>query len=178
MNDLKEYVTNLNYDYAETYSGLRGPMFQNIQLKIKEQILNEEKRIEKARFMEIQTISKGIVNLKSSIDLSKSRLVNSNGNKHESAELICNLKRHDLKLEQILESLSIKYKSHGAWMCAPVFRDSIVFYKENIIKGLINICFGCESIVNENGQCFLADSEIYPILKKQFIELGHKIGTE
>ena len=175
MNNLKQYISNLSYDYVETYSGLRGFLFQEFVDKVKSQMSDAKLKIKSARFMERQKLSKEITSLKDKIYAINSRLINLDGQKHESAELICKLERGDLRLIQLCDTLRMKYESHSVWMCAPTYRDSIVFYKEDNIIGIVNICFGCKSIQDESQNSFLADSKLYPSLKNQLVELGHNI---
>jgi hypothetical protein len=64
-------------------------------------------------------------------------------------------------------------------MCPPIFRDAIVFYsKENEIKGILQMCFSCSWIKNEDEEDFEVDHKIFPKLMNQLIKVGHKIENE
>ena len=62
------------------------------------------------------------------------------------------------------------------WMCSHVFRDAIVFYsEENEITEILHICFGCDWMLNKDGQDLEVDAKIFPPLKKIFQKIGHQI---
>ncbi|MFK7799011.1 MAG: hypothetical protein AB8E82_16275 [Aureispira sp.] len=64
-------------------------------------------------------------------------------------------------------------------MCPPALRDSIAFYsKENKIVGILQMCFSCWWMKNENEEAFEVDHKIFPLLKEKLIQLGHQIENE
>lgn len=63
-------------------------------------------------------------------------------------------------------------------MCAPVYRDAIVFYnKEDAIIEVLNICFSCEFIQNSNKTFIDADKSFYSHLKSLLLKFGHTIES-
>lgn len=179
MIKLSNYIKSLNFDYAISYSGLRGEKFTILESKNTTEIKNIEKEIEGARFMERIKLNKKIETLNNEINIYNSRLINKNNEFHRSAEQIHKFERNDKKLLEIFNILSSKFDEQHVWMCPPIFRDAIAFYsKENEIKGILQMCFSCSWIKNEDEEDFEVDHKIFPKLMNQLIKLGHKIESE
>lgn len=76
---------------------------------------------------------------------------------------------------RIKELLQIEIEEHFKWLCAPVFRDAIVFYDgNNRVVSCLNICFSCWYLQTED-LALKADYKTYGYLKRLFLELGHAI---
>jgi hypothetical protein len=84
--------------------------------------------------------------------------------------------RHDHPTAiRIKELLQIEIEQHFSWLCAPVFREAIVFYdRNNHMVSCLNICLSCWYLQAENLQ-LKADYKTYGYLKKLFLELGHNV---
>ena len=80
----------------------------------------------------------------------KSRLFNKkNGRISNDAEKTHSFKRSDKLVHGLLKVLKIPYENHSDWMCAPIYRDAIVFRDENDQVVLpLNICFECLSLIH------------------------------
>ena len=77
------------------------------------------------------------------------------------------------------QMLNSNFKEQAFARCLPVLRDSIVFYsKEDKIVGILQICFSCWWIKNEEEEDFEVDYKIFPILKDKLIQIGHRIKNE
>ena len=63
MINLSEYIQSLNFEYAISYSGLRGERFSILDVRNKEKIKGIEKEIESVRFMEKSKLNKKIEEL-------------------------------------------------------------------------------------------------------------------
>lgn len=64
-------------------------------------------------------------------------------------------------------------------MCPPIFRDAIVFYdKEDTIVGILQICFSCWWIKNEEEEDLTADQKIFPMLQDKLMQIGHLIEKD
>ena len=156
MKNLIEYINNLNFEYAISYSGLRGAAFESRAPSPSNALQATEET-----------------------NIYKARIINKFGNLHQSAKAIHKFDKGDQTLLQIFEVLSIKYKKHDKWMCPPVFRDAIVFYTENHeISGILHLCFSCEMVKNELDEKINVDYKIYPKLKSILIRLGHEIEDD
>jgi len=179
MKNLSNYIQSLNFEYAISYSGLRGEKFRNLEIEKKEDIKKIEKRIESARFMQKPKLSKNIEDLKREINLYNSRVINKNGELHQSSEIVYKFQKDDKELKSIFGILNSKFKEQVAAACPPIFRDSIVFYSEkDKIVGILQMCFSCWRIKNENEEDLKVDYKIYPILKEKLIQIGHRIENE
>ncbi len=178
MNNLSSYIQSLNFEYAISYSGLRGEKFINLEIENQEKIKQIEKEIESARFMQKPKLIENIENLKDEIGLYNSLLINKKGEFHRSTEIVCKFKKDDKELKSILVVLKSKFQiqKQVAVSGPSIYRDSIAFYsKEDRIVGILQICFKCWRIKNENEEIFEVDPNIYPILKEKLIQIGHQI---
>ena len=99
----------------------------------------------------------------------KGRRINS------AAEKTNTFDNEDPIVRRLLNILATPYQQHFDWMCAPIFRDVIVFYGDNdeIVLPL-NVCFSCHGMLIENDESIIADNKTYELLRKWFIDLGHK----
>ena len=61
-------------------------------------------------------------------------------------------------------------------MCAPIYRDAIVFYDLNKeIISTLNVCLSCEYMETKMFNHINADVETYNLMREFFIGLGHKV---
>ena len=176
MKKLNEYVENLDFDYAISYSGLRGEKFKALEEINKAEIIKIKKEVFSARYMEKAKLKKQIEIIENEINVYNSRITNINGEFHKSCEAVHRFEKDDEDITAILEILNHKFKETVVALCVPIFRDSIVFYsKRNEINGVIQICFGCNYMRDENEATLEVDHKIYRMLKNKLIQLGHKI---
>ena len=179
MKNISNYVTNLNFEYAVSYSGLRGEIFQDLEGKNKKEIKRIKKEIESARFMQISKLNKEIKVLEDEINIYNSHIININGGLHKSASKVYRFQKEDNEIKSILEILNTKFEEQMFWMCSPIYRDAIVFYsKEDKIVGILQICFSCSWIKNEKDEDLEVDHKIFPLLKNKLIAIGHPIENE
>jgi hypothetical protein len=84
--------------------------------------------------------------------------------------------QHDHPIaSRIKELLQFEIEHHFAMLCAPIFRDAIIFYdRNNHIVSSLNICLSCFYLEPEN-LSIKADYKTYGYLKKLFLELGHNV---
>lgn len=179
MTQLSNYIKSLNFEYAISYSGLRGEKFTILESENRKEIITIEKEIEVARFMERARLNKKIEKLKNELNVYNARIITKNKEFHRSVEQIHKFEKNDKEILKILNILSSKFDEQHVWMCPPIFRDAIVFYsKENEIVGILQICFSCNWIKNEDEEDFEVDHKIFPKLMNQLIKLGHKIENK
>ena len=50
--------------------------------------------------------------------------------------------------------------------------------KEDKIVGILNMCFSCWWMKNENEEVLEVDHKIFPILKDKLIQIGHPIENQ
>ena len=176
MKNLSNYIQSLNFEYAISYSGLRGEKFLNLEVENKKEIKRIEKEIESARFMQKPKLNAKIEDLKSEINLSNSRVINKKGDFHKSTEVVYKFEKDDKEIKSIFKILTSKFEEQVVAACAPILRDSIAFYsKQDEIVGILQMCFTCWSIKNEKEEYFEVDHKIFPILKDKLIQIGHPI---
>lgn len=179
MKKLSKYIEKLNFEYAISYSGLRGEKFKRLENVNKEKIKHIEKEIESARFMQKPKLNKRIKELENEINISNSRIITSKNELHQSTQQIRKFEKSDKDLEEIIEILKIEFTEQYAWMCPPIFRDAIVFYsKEKEINGILQMCFSCSSMKNENEETLEVDYKIFEKMKEKLIQIGHQIKNE
>src|SRR5688572_27568271 len=71
---------------------------------------------------------------------------------HPTAERTHILKKEDVRCQELLDVLSIEFKEQFDWMCAPIFREMVVFYdKDKNIVSLLNVCLSCDRVEDDNG---------------------------
>lgn len=176
MKDLNKYLKTLNFEYAISYSGLRGEIFERLEIRNRQKIKDIKKEIESARFMQIPKLREKIKDLDSEINIYNSRIIKKDKKLHDSTIQIRRFEQKDKDLKEIIEILNTEYTEQHAWMCPPIYRDAIVFYsKENEIIGILQICFSCRSIKNENEESVEVDYKIFEKLKSKLIQIGHQI---
>jgi len=64
-------------------------------------------------------------------------------------------------------------------MCAPVYRDALVFYDgQDNLCGVLNICFGCDKMITHQQREVTAGTATYQELKQFMTGLGHVISEK
>ncbi|MFD2914755.1 hypothetical protein [Psychroserpens luteus] len=168
-----EFIDNIDFEYFETYSLLRGQKFEE----------------------EIESLESEFTNIKSKTDRNEAQkrrlseldellnftqvIINKKGQLHFSAEKINRIEKTDSKSERLIEILKTEINDIPNWMCAPIYRDAILFYdkNDNLIKPL-NICLSCEYMETELFDHINADFKTYELMRKFLIDIGHKVETE
>lgn len=97
------------------------------------------------------------------------RIVDRKGRVHQSAKEIKVWRSQESGLNRIFQILKIKFEDRYDWMCGRIYREAIVFYsnQDNVV-GILNICFDCDAIADENGEEFEVDAKICPLLQTEF----------
>jgi len=176
MKNLSNYIQALNFEYVILFSGLRGDAFTKLEKKNYQKIREIEKEIETARYMQVPKLKKEIRVLSDELNLLNARILDKDGNIHQSASEIYRFEKRSKELKSILDILTSSFKEEFFAVCAPVFRDALVFYsKESNITGIVQICFSCYRMENENREQFKIDHRIFSKLKKEFKQVGHRI---
>jgi hypothetical protein len=169
-----DYINNLPFDYVEMYSFQRGTEFEKSnktsqqeyeKLKIRKEKRNDLTILEEKRFFELQQLL-GVTQY----------LVNDKGQFHPSSTKTNTFKATDPQINILKNILRTEIKDVPSWMCAPIYRDAIVFYdKLNQIISTLNICLSCEYMETKMFSRINGDNKTYDLLRHFFIELGHKI---
>lgn len=95
-----------------------------------------------------------------------------------SSRKISSFKCTDAEGIRLIRILEIDVMNLPAWMCAPIYRDAIVFYnKDREVVSALNICFECLYMENNMGINIEADERTYDLLKSFLISKGHAIRS-
>ncbi|MFM2386983.1 MAG: hypothetical protein RL660_1740 [Bacteroidota bacterium] len=169
-----EYINSLAFDYLEIYSFQRGPSFientkrslaEYEKLKVKNDRINDQTLAEKERFLELQD----------RFDYTQ-YLINSKGQFHPSCIKTHTFSANAPQAERLKQILQTEVKELPHWMCAPIYRDAIVFYdKANHILSSLNVCLSCEYMETKMWSHINGDIKTYGMLRQYFIDLGHNI---
>ena len=168
-----DYINNLDFDYLETYSLLRGKEFEeNKKRIISEYEILKEKKINKelspskeARFSELD----GLLGY-------TQYLINEEGQFHPSSKKTNTFKKNAPIVERLKNILRTQIKQKPKMLCAPEYRDAIVFFNsDSQIVSCLNVCLSCNYMETKRFSHINADYETYDLLKRFFIELGHEV---
>jgi hypothetical protein len=78
--------------------------------------------------------------------------------------------------ERIKESLQTDIEDSMAYLCAPVYREALVFYdSNNKVVSLLNICLTCLNLHAAPHNRIKCDYKAYEWLRRLFQGLGHEI---
>jgi hypothetical protein len=176
MKNLQQYLEKIEFDFAITYSGLRGELLDLVRKEIKEKKKEIENEIKTVAFKEKTRLKEKLSELQGTTNLYNSRTINKDGELHLTSKKISNLSAGNDSLTKIIQILTEDCNEPYFLRCPPVYRDSIVFYNnEQSIKGIIHFCFECFSIIDENNNEFGTNRQILSSLKDILIKLGHPI---
>ncbi|WP_427454090.1 hypothetical protein [Litorimonas sp. WD9-15] len=172
---LDEIVKGLQFSYIETYSIMRNHLSET------ERTLHKQLYYKKVSQKEISEsdmlLLKSFDNLDRKNTFYSQSMLFGTGERLNSSAVRTNRYAFDEPIAQRLMSiLSIPYESHFDWMCAPIYRDAVVFrnQKNKIIMPL-NICFSCTAMLVNDDTSIIADQKTFKSLKEFFIEIGHDI---
>ncbi len=167
-----DYINNLEFDYLETYSLQRGGKYDGRIIHDPEykefQFLKKKKQLSELEILRLEQLNKlyGYTQY----------LVDSDGMFHPSAEKSGTYKIDNVIIEKLKSILNTPIKEVPSWMCAPVYRDAIVFYNsDNKIVSTLNVCLSCEYMETKMSNHINADIETYNLMRVFFIELGHRV---
>ena len=171
-----DYIKSLAFDYIETYSIQRGEEYEaTIQtikpernrLKVRMEKLNNLTETEEIRLSELDKLL-GVTQY----------LIDDTGRFHFSSRRI-NTFQFDNEVVGLLKNiLFTKTTDVSNWVCAPIYRDAIVFYKSSgEIVTVLNICLSCEAMATDSCNQVVADSSTYEMLRKFFKDIGHPVES-
>jgi hypothetical protein len=172
-----EFIDNLEFDYIETYSLQRGSEFeQESKIGFKEFDKLNRRQVEKGDLSE--TEMSNLEKLKKLNGFTQ-YLINTDIEFHPSSKKTGTFKLDNEIIEKLKSILNTPIKEVPSWMCAPIYRDAIVFYdSENKIVSTLNVCLSCEYMETKMFNHINADNETYNLMREFFIELGHKVEEE
>jgi hypothetical protein len=165
-----EYINNLSFDYIETYSFQRGAEYEK-KLQLDEAEYNQLKvkrylsKAEGIRFSELRALL-GYTQY----------LLNEKGALHPSCKKTNTFQQGDPMVERLKNILKTEIRDIPNWLCAPTYRDAVVFYKNpGDIVSVLNVCLSCQFIETAKFNHIHAGYETYDLLKRFFLDIGHEV---
>lgn len=172
-----EFINKLTFDYVETYSFQRGSEFEEKRKLIKDEYENLKVRKEKrnnlssdeeVRFEELFKLLAGT-----------QYIINDEGKFHPSSKKVNTFKNENQNIERIKNILQTEIAEIPSWMCAPIYRDAIVFYdSEKKITDTLNVCLSCQYMETKINNHINGDNKTYDLLKQFFIDIGHNVEND
>jgi len=176
MKNLIDYWKKIEFEYLKTYSGLRGETFEWLEKQINQKVIALKEELKTARFMQKSKINHQINSLLDEIDVYNSIIINEKGEFHQSTIEITRKEKPDEFVKKIDSILNLQPNREVASGCPPIFRDAIVFYsKKDEINGILQICFECATIKNEDEESLKTNEQTYSKLADLLKEVGHQI---
>eukprot|EP01035_Chromulina_nebulosa_P041937 gene41937-56792_t len=168
-----EYISNLNFDYLETYSFQRGIEFEENEQQIK--IEYEGLKSRKEHQNDLPAVEKErLSNLHQLLGFTQT-LISKNGLFHPSSKRTNTFRGDNPTVKKLISLLQTEIREIPRMLCAPNYRDAIVFYDSlGKIVSVLNVCLSCYNMETESGQID-GDFETYDLLKRFFIHVGHEV---
>lgn len=179
MKNLSEYINKLDFTYLKTFSGFQQEVFEKQQAAFEQKMADLQERLLTSSPQKQEAIQKKIDETRLRWEREQfdfREIAGPDGALIEDATEIALLPKESPVASQIVAILNIPFKEQHQWMCAPYFRDSIVFYKtDQTLVGIVHICFSCEQLADHQLQFFDTDNTIFPQLRSVLKSLGHKV---
>ncbi|MDR6734876.1 hypothetical protein [Sphingobacterium sp. 2149] len=171
-----DYIKGLPFDYIETYSLQRGEeytaLIQTLEPERNSLKVRKEKRNNLSENEEIR-----LIGLNALLGVTQ-YLIDDTGRFHFSSQRTNTFICGNEEISLLKNILLTKTTNFNNWMCAPIYRDAIVFYKSSgEIVSVLNICLSCEAMAIDSCNRVVADSSTYEMLRKFFKEIGHPVES-
>jgi len=117
MQKLSNYIENLDFEYAITYSGLRGKAWEELKVENRSKVKQLEKDLEAARYMQKMKLGQEIEALLHEVDAYESRIIHANGSSHKSTQQVQRLEKgsgHSIICDEMTAWFSTVYSLGGA----------------------------------------------------------------
>ncbi len=172
--DAADYINQLKFDYIETYSSQRGAAYDGQYRKQSEEYmrLSTRKTNGEELFPDEEATFQELLPLVGCTQY----LIDENGAFHPSCNKINIFRHDDKKVDWLKQILRTPIVERPLFLCAPVYRDAIVFYDVagNIVSSL-NVCLECMYMETAPFHHLNGDYETYDLLKRFFIAVGHEV---
>jgi len=169
-----DYISSLDFDYIETYSFQRGEEYDHSLQQLKEEYNRLQARKKRGKDISGQEAER-CETLYKLVGISQ-YLIDKEGNFHASCKKINTFNKGHKAIEKIKQILLTEAVDVPSWLCAPVYRDAIVFYdRHGSILSVLNICFSCEYMETKMFHHIKGDVETYKLLKHFLTDAGHEI---
>ena len=169
-----DFINYLTFDYVETYSFQRGQEFEENKKLIRAEY--DRLKIRKERFNNLSTDDEERFSILNRLLGFTQYLVNDKGQFHPSSKRTNVFSKNDPNVIRIKNILLTKINDIPRWLCAPVYRDALVFYRsDKTIVSTLNICLSCQYMETKMFDHINGDYETYDLFKRFFIDIGHDV---
>lgn len=164
-----DYTKRIDHYYVKTYSFQRGGEYdaiENYYEKVRSEVTISQQ--EKEAFRRLRNIEE---------KLYLTKIFDKNNELEKSAVLVCEFDKESTNYFKLLTILTTDFEEEKLWMCAPIYRDAILFFDQNNkLVGGLNICFECERIESINNEHITTDYKVFQLLKEFLMNKGHQIN--
>jgi hypothetical protein len=168
-----DFINNLTFDYVETYSFQRGQAFEENKKLIQAEYDRLKRRKEK--FNNLSTAEEERFFMLHGLLGHTQYLINDKGQFHPSSKRTNVFSNNDPNIDRIKNILLTPINDIPRFMCAPEYRDALVFYgSDKTIVSILNICLSCNHMYTMFNHID-GDFETYDLLKRFFIDIGHEV---
>lgn len=169
-----DYINQLNFDYIETYSLQRGPVYEAHMEAWEKEYEPLRLRRENGKDLSAEEIAR--LRELSAMKENGQYLINEKGKFHFSCTRTHTFQHHDPKVDWLKQILNTAVTQIPRFLCGPDYRDAIVFYRaDGTVVSCLNVCLSCMYMEIGPDQHLNGDWETYDLLKKFFIEMGHEV---
>lgn len=169
-----DYINNLEFEYFETYSFQRGYEFEEKKKALTHEYI-ELTKLEKTKIGRTAIEDARLAELTAEIN-GQQKMIIENGQFHYTCQKMNSFRSTDTETDRLKNILRSEIVHIPAWLCAPFYRDAIVFYNlHGEIVSALNICLSCEYMQIGSFHFINADGKTYKLLSGFFKEIGHKI---
>ena len=169
-----DFINNLTFDYVETYSFQRGQEFEENKKLI--QVEYDTLKTRKEKSDNLSTDEEERFSILNGLLGFTQYLINDKGQFHPSSKKKNVFSKEDPNVDRIKNILRTKINDIPRWLCAPVYRDALVFYKsDKTIVSTLNICLSCQYMETKMFDHINGDYETYDLFKRFFIDIGHEV---
>lgn len=162
----KAFIENLNFSYFKTYSLLRLEESRNYNDDLNIKLKKEIDEIERNEILSLR------------IRGTKELLLRT-GLPHPTAKETGVFTKNNTEYKVLQQILKTEFVEQHDWMCAPVFREMIVFYdNNNNAVSLLNVCLSCGRIEDGFQNDIETDYTVFDKLKVFFLKIGHLVEDE
>jgi hypothetical protein len=171
-----EFINKLKFDYVETFSFQRGAEFELQQEKFEKEY--DKLNIQKTKYNNLNNEEEKRLLVLDELCGHTQYLIDQHNQFHYSSKMISTFSSTDLKMDLLKSILNTEINDIPAWMCAPIYREGIVFYdNKNNIVSVLNICLSCQDMETSKFNHINGDYKTYELLKQFFIKMGHQVET-
>lgn len=178
---IAEFWSQQSFAYIETYSFNRGPKSAELYEGLRAEIAQTKQAQQQARYMDQAKLAYKLRQLEEAMRGGEYKVTLRDPSlavADYTTRKIAVLHLGAAATEQLGELLQKSGRQEAFAMCAPIFRDALVFYTHQGQRArILNICFECLLMVTDENKTVEADFATYDSLGSLLTQLGHPIGV-